>query len=103
MGSEDGIEWNNILPDEWPSTYDRIKFAINPQNENEVYVIAVTPEFGQASLSFSNEIEHCSLWKYTYSSVDTTSQMGTWENKSEFIPTGIGSKFDNFYAKGPII
>ena len=98
--SVDGIEWNNILPYEWPSTYDRIKFAIYPQNENEVYVIAVTPEFGQASLSFSNEIEHCSLWKYTYSSIDTTSQMGTWENKSEFIPTGIGSKFDNFYAQG---
>ena len=98
--SEDGIEWNNILPDEWPSTYDRIKFAINPQNENEVYVIAVTPEFGQASLSFSNEIEHCSLWKYTYSIEDTTSQMGVWEDISSNIPTGIGSNFDNFYAQG---
>ena len=98
--SLDGLEWNNILPESWPETYDRIKMAINPQNENEIYVIAVTPEAGQASLTFSNEIEHCSLWKYTYSPDDTTSQMGIWEDLSSNIPTGIGSKFDNFYAQG---
>ena len=74
--------------------------SINPHNENEVYFIAVTPNAGQASITFSNETEHCSLWKYTYSQDDTTSQMGIWEDLSLNIPTGIGSKFDNFYAQG---
>jgi len=98
--SEDGIEWNNILPDEWPSTYDRIKIAINPHNEREVYFMAVTPGTGQASTTFLEEVEHCSLWKYTYYVQDTSPQMGVWEDKSENIPTGIGSNFDNFYAQG---
>ena len=98
--SENGIEWNNILPEDWPSTYDRIKMAINPHNENELYFIAVTPNAGQASITFSDETEHCSLWKYNYSMEDTTSQMGVWEDLSSNIPTGIGSNFDNFYAQG---
>ena len=98
--SENGIEWNNILPEDFPSEYERIKMSINPHNENEVYFIAVTPNAGQASITFSNETEHCSLWKYTYSQDDTTSQMGIWEDLSLNIPTGIGSKFDNFYAQG---
>ena len=98
--SENGIEWNNILPEDWPYTYDRIKMAINPHNENELYFIAVTPNAGQASITFSDETEHCSLWKYNYSMEDTTSQMGVWEDLSSNIPTGIGSNFDNFYAQG---
>ena len=98
--SENGIEWNNILPEDWPSTYDRIKMAINPHNENEIYFIAVTPDAGQASITFSDETEYCSLWKYTYSSEDSTSQMGVWEDLSANIPTGTGSNFDNFYAQG---
>ena len=98
--SEDGIEWNNILPEEWPTTYDRIKIAINPHNEREVYFMAVSPGTGQASTTFLDEVEHCSLWKYTYYVQDTSPQMGEWEDKSENIPTGIGSNFDNFYAQG---
>ena len=87
--SENGIEWYNILPEDWPSTYDRIKMAINPNNENEIYFIAVTPNAGQASITFSDETEHCSLWKYNYSMEDSTSQMGVWEDLSSNIPTGI--------------
>ena len=98
--SEDGLEWNNILPNDWPLTYDRIKIAINPHDEREVYFIAVTPETGQASVTFLDEVEHCSLWKYTYYVQNTSPQMGMWENKSDYIPTGTGTNFDNFYAQG---
>ena len=98
--SEDGQNWNNITPNNWPPTYDRIRMAINPQNENELYFIAVTPGEGQSSITFSDEIEYCSLWKYTFSEYNTTNQMGEWENKSEFIPSGMEMKFDNFYAQG---
>lgn len=98
--SDNGIDWVNILPDDWAAVFDRIRMAINPSNENEVYVIAVTPNVGQASTTFLNEIEHCSLWKYTYNPEDTTVQLGSWEDKSMNIPSGLGSNFDNFYAQG---
>ena len=98
--SEDGENWYNITPNNWPLIYDRIKMAVNPQNENELYFIAVTPGEGQSSVTFSDEIEHCSLWKYTFSENNTSNQMGEWENKSEFIPSGMEMKFDNFYAQG---
>ena len=98
--SEDGKNWNNITPDSWPTIYDRIRMAINPQNENELYFIAVTPGEGQASITFNDEIEHCSLWKYTFSEDNITNQMGEWENRSEFIPTNMETKFDNFFAQG---
>lgn len=98
--SENGIDWVNILPDEYPVSYDRLKFALNPQNENELYLIAVTPGVGQASTTFLDETEYCSFWKYTYTGVDSVPQLGVWEDKSEFIPTGMGTNFDNFYAQG---
>lgn len=98
--SEDGTDWVNILPDEYPTSFDRLKFSLNPLNENELYLIAVTPGSGQASTTFLDETEYCSLWKYTYTGIDTIPQLGVWEDKSEFIPTGIGTNFDNFYAQG---
>ena len=98
--SVDGQNWNNITPDNWPSIFDRIRMAINPQNENELYFIAVTPDEGMASITFNDEIEHCSLWKYTFSEDNITDQMGEWENRSEFIPANMETKFDNFFAQG---
>jgi photosystem II stability/assembly factor-like uncharacterized protein len=99
--SENGVDWNNILPEEWPAVYDRIKMAVNPLNTNEMYVIAVTPGSGQESITFLNEVEQTSLWKYTFNENDSTAQMGTWENLSEFIPANDSiSNFNNFYAQG---
>jgi len=99
--SENGVDWNNILPEEWPAVYDRIKIAVNPLNTNEMYVIAVTPGSGQESITFLNEVEQTSLWKYTFNENDSTVQMGTWENLSEFIPANDSiSNFNNFYAQG---
>ena len=99
--SEDGVNWVNILPEDWPSVYDRIKMAVNPLNQNEMYVIAVSPGFGQESVTFLNEVEHTSLWKYTFNENDTTEQLGVWENLSGFIPANDSvSNFNNFYAQG---
>ena len=99
--SENGVDWNNILPEEWPAVYDRIKMAVNPLNTNEMYVIGVTPGSGQESITFLNEVEQTSLWKYTFIENDSTAQMGTWENLSEFIPANDSvSNFNNFYAQG---
>ena len=99
--STNGIDWTMILPEEWPTSFDRIKMAVNPLNTNELFVIAVTPGAGQESVTFLNEVEHTSLWKYTYNQNDTTDQMGTWVNLSEFIPANDPvSNFNNFYAQG---
>lgn len=99
--SEDGINWMKIIPDEWPNAYDRIKMAVNPHNKNEMYVLAVTPDFGQPSTTFLYETEWNSLWRYTYIDEDTTSQHGIWENISEYIPANDPeSNFNNFYAQG---
>ena len=99
--SENGIDWFNILPEEWPSIYDRIKMAVNPLNTNEMYVIAVTPGSGQESLTFSDELEYTSLWKYTFDQNDSTDQQGEWLDLSEFIPANDSiSNFNNFYAQG---
>jgi hypothetical protein len=98
--STDGMNWMNILPDAWANVYDRIKVAINPFNSNEMYVIAVTPDQGQASMTFSDELEWTSLWKYTYVEDDSTSQHGVWEDLSEFIPANSIYNFNNFYAQG---
>ena len=99
--SENGLDWSNILPEEFPAVYDRIKMSVNPLNPNEMYVISVTPGEGQESITFLNEVEQTSLWKYTYNQSDSSDQMGTWENLSEFIPANDPvSNFNNFYAQG---
>ena len=99
--SENGTDWFNILPEEWPSIYDRIKMAVNPLNTKEMYVIAVTPGSGQESLTFSDELEYTSLWKYTFDENDSTDQQGNWVDLSEFIPANDSiSNFNNFYAQG---
>jgi hypothetical protein len=99
--SENGNDWNNILPETFPAVYDRIKMAVNPLNTSEMFIIAVTPGEGQESITFLNEVEQTSLWKYTFNENDSTDQMGTWENLSEFIPANDPiSNFNNFYAQG---
>ena len=99
--SENGNDWNNILPETFPAVYDRIKMAVNPLNTTEMFIIAVTPDEGQESITFLNEVEQTSLWKYTFNENDSTDQMGTWENLSEFIPANDPiSNFNNFYAQG---
>lgn len=95
-----GNSWVNILPDSFPSVYDRVVMGINPVNENEVYFLAVTPGYGQMSEAFFGAQEWNSLWKYTYVSGDGTNSGGIWENLSENIPNNGQTVFDNFYAQG---
>ena len=51
-------------------------------------------------LDFYEESEWCSLWKYTFIDGDSLFENGIWEDKSNFIPHGYESVFDNFYAQG---
>lgn len=97
--STDGINWANITPQGFGSTFDRIVMNYNPQNENEVYFLGVTPGSGQTSTNYLGEPEQNSLWKYTYVSGDGTGAGGTWDDRSASLPANQG-QFGNFNAQG---
>jgi hypothetical protein len=98
--SIDGINWVKIIPSNFPPSYYRTVIAINPQNENELYFLAVTPGYGQPGVNFLGETEWHSLWKYTYIGGDGAGDNGNWVNLSENIPNNGATTFDNFYAQG---
>jgi len=98
--SANGIDWTNIMPSSFCSTYDRIVIGLNPSNENELYFFAVTPSCGQASYTFSNEYEYASLWKYTYETGDGAGTNGTWVNLTSNLPNNLESNFDNLNCQG---
>ena len=97
--SPDGINWTNITPVNFGATYDRIVMGYSPQNQNEVYFLAVTPGSGQTTTDFQGTEEQNSFWKYTYASGDGSGAGGTWDDRSLNLPND-GSQFGNFNAQG---
>ena len=100
--SADGNTWTNITPDSFPSVYNRIVIGIDPNNENNVYFLAVTPGAGFPStmnINYQTDTEYYSLWKYTYISGNGDSAGGNWVNLSPNIPYN-GSQYGNYYAQG---
>lgn len=98
--STDGVTWTKIGP---PASYignmERTVIAINPQNDNELYVLSRTPGKGKEGVVFNGDTETNSLWKYTYISGNGTGAGGEWENLSANIPVG-PHRFDDFVAQG---
>src|SRR5690606_22121925 len=83
--SLDGETWTNITPAIFPAVYERIVIAIDPTNENRVYFLAHTPDYGKLSNPNSSTSERNSLWVYTYQSGDGSGSGGTWEERSQNI------------------
>jgi hypothetical protein len=99
--SPDGINWTNILDtDTFPPVYERIVIATNPSNENEVYFLGRTPNYGQHSQCFFNSEDWISLWKYTYVSGNGADTGGVWTNLSMNILNNGTTNFDNFNSQG---
>lgn len=99
--SPDGINWTNILDtDTFPPVYERIVIATNPSNEDEVYFLGRTPNYGQHSQTFFNREDWISLWKYTYVSGNGADTGGVWTNLSMNIPNNGITDFDNFNSQG---
>ena len=97
----DRVTWKKITPVGFPGVYDRIVIGINPQNENSVYFLGVTPDFGQSNPTWvAGDTSWTSLWKYTYLSGDGSGSGGIWTDLSSNIPHNGTSTFDNFYAQG---
>jgi len=100
--SVNGTTWTNITSDSFPTVYERIVIGIDPNNENNVYFLAVTPGAGKPSTMYINykaDTEYYSLWKYTYISGNGDSAGGSWVNLSANIPYN-ASEYGNYYAQG---
>jgi len=93
--SPDGINWTNITPTNFPTTYGRIKIGISPSDQNQVYFWAgTTTGFGIPDTNFLGDVEWNSLWKYHY---DISG--GKWHDLSANLPT-TGGPFDKQYVQG---
>ncbi len=71
--ADQGDTWTNITPAGWP-TNRRSVIAINPQNENKLYVLS--------NITGTNH----ALWHYTYVSGTGAGAGGSWQNRSANLP-----------------
>ncbi len=92
--STDGLQFTNIIPQGFPVGYDRIVTGIAPSDENIVYAIAHTYNFGTPDTGYTGDVEWNTLWRYTH-----TDTGGTWVNLSANMPWQ-GGVFDKFRAQG---
>ncbi|HRG57957.1 MAG TPA: T9SS type A sorting domain-containing protein [Bacteroidia bacterium] len=97
--SPDGVNFTNITPPNFATTYERIVSTYTPTNENVVYFLANTPGFGTPDTNYLGNVEWNSLWKYTYLSGNGDSAGGIWEDLSNSLPTH-GGPFDKFSCQG---
>lgn len=97
--SADGLTFTNITPAGFPTTYNRIKIGICPDDETQVYFLGNTPGFGQPDTNYVGDVEWNSLWKYKYLSGDGTGAGGAWSDRSLNLPTA-GGPFDKFQCQG---
>ncbi|MEO6884281.1 MAG: T9SS type A sorting domain-containing protein, partial [Bacteroidia bacterium] len=98
--SPNGITFTNILPvSGFPTSYNRMVIGVNPQNENEIYILGNTPGFGTPDTNYLGDLEWNSLWKYTYVSGTGDSAGGIWTNLSANLPNN-GGLFDKYNCQG---
>lgn len=97
--STDGVNFTNITPTGFPSTYNRIKIGISPSDESQVYFLGNTPGFGKSHTDFQGNVEWNSLWKYKYLAGDGSGMGGVWNDYSINLP-GSGGMFDKYQCQG---
>ena len=97
--STNGTAFSKITPSDFPTAYNRITMGINPSNENEIYFLANTPDFGKVTYNYLGDPEWNSLWKYTYVSGNGDSAGGIWQDLSVNLPA-TGGPFDKWTVQG---
>lgn len=85
--SIDGENFVAITPPDMPELYRRIVIGVSSSNPNVLYFFSETPETGHLGTGYQGGNSWSSLWKYTYVSGDGTGDGGTWENRSENLPS----------------
>jgi hypothetical protein len=71
---------------------------MDPNNENVVYFLLNTENFGKSLANFRGEVEWNALYRYTYLGGDGTGDSGIWEDLSANLPAG--SAFDRWNVQG---
>ncbi len=97
--SPDGVTFTNILPVNFPATYDRQVIGIDPNNENIVYFFGPTPGSGRVTTDFQGDTLYNSLWKYEYISGNGSGAGGIWTDLSQNLPGNI-NMFNGLNTQG---
>ncbi|MCB0712574.1 MAG: hypothetical protein KDD67_09615 [Ignavibacteriae bacterium] len=97
--SENGIDFTDITPNNFPKEYNRMVIGLAPSNENTLYILGETPGSGAIGRNFLGEESFHSLWKYSYISGNGTGDGGLWEDRSANLPQ-YGSSFGDFHSQG---
>jgi len=100
--SEDGIKWVNVTPPEMNTKLERVVLAPVPQNADQIFILASTPDVGARGMSTLRGqfvYEWHSLWQYTHVSGDGTGSGGRIENRSANIPL-FPIRRGDFYSQG---
>jgi hypothetical protein len=97
--SNNGLIFTNILPNNFPTSYNRIVSGIAPSNDSIVYFAANTPNFGTPDTNYIGDVEWNSFYKYTYLGSDSSGVNGIWEDLSANLPTN-GGPFDKYTVQG---
>ena len=79
--SEDGVNWTNITPEDFPVDTRVMKLAIAPSNQKVFYLMT---EYPSTVLEPYNGVFNSvnTFWKYTKGE---DGQEGTWEDRTEFM------------------
>ena len=84
--STNGKDWTDITPTNFPKNYNRVVIGIDPKNENSMYFLGETPEFGlKTTNSQKMDLWH-SLFKYEYKSGDGAGENGKWTELTDNLP-----------------
>lgn len=100
--SGDGVNFTNITPS-FLSNYNRMVIEINPNDENEVYILGLLDSAnsgGVTSYNYEGDPEYVCLLKYNYLSGDGSGTGGTWTNLSANLPVTSPNQFDKFNCQG---
>jgi len=91
----------NILPADFPPSYNRIAIGIAPSDETQVYfaVANVDSLYGKKASTPTQSDEFNALWKYVYKSGDGSEDGGEWTSLTNHIYSG-PNQFDDFYVQG---
>jgi len=94
-------DYANILPEDFPPSYNRIAMGIAPSDENQVYfaIANVDSLYGKRAFTPTQNDEFNALWKYVYKSGDGSEAGGEWTNLTQNIYVG-PNQFDDFYVQG---
>ncbi len=98
--SEDGVDFVDIRPLDFPSRFSRTVLDIDPSDENRVYFLSANVDSlsGFEGAFFNGTVQYCALWRYDYLDGDGTGAGGEWTELSQNLPQGDGP-FDDFYSQ----